>query len=164
MYPPSLSFAVTSSTRSTAGNVFSGIGMTCNSIVTGDIKNTQIAKYQSFPFLSQFKRNTRAKIPAIQLINAPRSNIPVESIPVDSASNKSLQSASPPRIMIGIDKINENAAASSRLSRQHKAATMVEPDREMPGKIAIACTQPIMRASRHVIVEVVFSPSGKRSV
>lgn len=52
-----------------------------NAIVNGDMMKTQMAKYHSFPFLSQFKRKTSARILERQLTNAPVSRSSSEIVP-----------------------------------------------------------------------------------
>lgn len=56
----------------------------------------------------------------------------------------------------GIARKNEKRAASFRCIPKNNAVAMVIPDREMPGKMAIAWAHPIINAVDHKIV--LFSP------
>jgi hypothetical protein len=53
----------------------------------------------------------------------------------------------PPPAMAGTARRNENLAASMPLRPRPKPAVIVIPDREMPGKRAVACAAPTSRAS-----------------
>ena len=81
---------------------------------------------------------------------------------VSARKMRAASSVNPPT-MAGIDSINENRAAVSRVKLRPRPAAMVEPERDMPGIIAIACIRPISSPSRYVMAFLHFCPSGRLS-
>ena len=65
----------------------------------------------------------------------------------DETSLKSFSSRINAPKIAGIETINENSPATSRLTPQKREPAIVEPLLEIPGKVPIPCAKPITKDS-----------------
>jgi len=103
------------------------------------------------------RRNT-ASSPKINEKNAATENCPAN---IDPLFMKSFALKTMAPAMAGIDKRKENSAAATGFTPENKPAEMVEPEREIPGRMATACPIPIIMAR---IPFIFFSPLFTKAV
>ena len=108
-----------------------------------------MAKAQSLPFFTRFIIHFRAKKPAKAAITIPKITQAVLISPIATIKPSSTTSfawnTSDPKIAGMLIK-KEKRVAFSRSTPANRPAERVEPEREMPGIIATAWVQPMMRA------------------
>jgi len=88
--------------------------------------------------LKKFIRNLIAKNPAIKAKMAPKIISGKLPLIFSLSKNTFVNDNVPAPRMAMIERINENLAAESRLMLRSKPVATVDPDLEIPGKIAAA--------------------------